>query len=64
MAKFKMTLDLSGSEFGGSPKRRRVGISRLLRNTAEKVEAGKVEGTLLDLGGNQVGTWSFDQLEG
>lgn len=60
---FQMRFDLDNAEFDGAPLDRAAGISRLLRETADKVDMGDESGDLFDINGNKVGAWGFDQID-
>lgn len=59
---FQMSFDLGNDEFADA-EARRLGIARLLTDTAAKVLDGNVEGTLFDVNGNSVGHWGFDEVD-
>lgn len=60
---FQMSFDLGNAAFDGAPLDRSNEISRLLRETADKVDMGETDGTLADINGNSVGHWGFDQID-
>lgn len=60
---FQMSFDLGNDAFAGAQLDRSNEISRLLRETADKIDTGEIDGTLLDINGNSVGHWGFDQID-
>ena len=56
---FELSFGLGNAEFDGV-EQRRIGIARLLRETADKVQAGHDDEFLYDVNGNKVGHWSYD----
>ena len=38
-------------------------VARILRELADKVEAGRTSGRVFDLNGNACGNWAFDKAE-
>lgn len=38
----------------------RAEIARILRNIADKVEEGRVDGSIRDINGNRVGNWKLN----
>lgn len=51
-----------GNEAFDSPEKRRGEIARLLRELADKVEAGATGGIVSDVNGNRIGNWGFDPV--
>lgn len=60
---FQCRFDLGNAAFDGASLDRSNEITRLLRETADKIDTGEEEGALFDLNGNRVGQWSFDQID-
>jgi len=60
MAEFNMKIRSDNAAFsdGGGPE-----VARLLRQTADRIEAGHDYGRLMDYNGNGVGEWDFEQTE-
>lgn len=58
MAKFIMVLDSENAAFSGDGAQ--FETARLLRNTAERVEAGHESGILMDVNGNRCGMWDLE----
>ena len=58
MAKFILVLDSGNAAFSGDGAQ--FETARLLKNTAERVEAGHNCGVLMDVNGNRCGMWDFE----
>jgi hypothetical protein len=56
---FAMAFTLDNAEFE-TPAARAEGVARLLRETANRVDAGHTDGVLFDINGNKIGKWGFD----
>lgn len=60
---FQMAFDLGNDAFAGAPLDRTNEIARILRDTADRIEVGQEDGTVMDINGNHVGNWGFDQID-
>lgn len=60
--RFEMDFDL-GNEAFDLPHKRAEEIARILRETASNVERGETIRTIMDVSGNRIGDWSFDECE-
>lgn len=58
---FRLSFDLGNAAFEGDQLTGE--IARLLREAADKVEAGEISAPLRDINGNEVGHWWYDQPE-
>lgn len=58
---FQLKIHNSGAAFDDAPE---YEVARILRELADKVEAGRTSGRVFDLNGNACGNWAFDKAEG
>lgn len=59
---FTLELDL-GNEAFDSPSKRIDEVSRIMRETADRIEGGIGNGYVYDVNGNKVGQWALDEVE-
>ncbi len=58
--KFNLEIKSSNAAFADSPE---IETVRLLRQTADRLEAGAEFGALMDINGNRVGDWNLELPE-
>ncbi len=59
MSSFKIEFDTNNAAFTEDEGDLALETARLLRETADSVEAGKQSGSVIDLNGNRVGYYRF-----
>lgn len=55
---FRLTFNMDNEAFAGDGCDE---AARILREVANKVEAGRTEGSIMDANGNNVGTWEVSE---
>lgn len=58
MADFELSLKSGNAAFADDPAGE---VSRILRETADKIDGGDDGGPVRDINGNRVGDWFFDR---
>lgn len=64
---FTLTISTGNAAFGENDDERREELSRLLRQTADRLLSGmlsgRTEGALIDSNGNRVGAWTLTERD-
>ena len=61
---FKLEIDTSNDAFVGSAETERGEIARILRDAADRMEAGRFTRSLYDMNGNRVGRLDWERKPG